>query len=87
MTKRCCMLLKKLAAEISGAEPDVAEEKRSGGNLMIKIDGTVGDGKFLHLNFGHPISTISFADYYGFGAALEWLRSEYESRGLFRFQG
>ena len=85
MTKRYCMLLKKLVAKISGAEPDVAEEKRSGGNLMIKIDGTVGDGNFCISISGTDI-TILFADYYGFGAALEWLRSEYESRGYFDFK-
>ena len=86
ITKRYCILLKELIAKISGSEPTVAEEKRgSGGNLMIKIDSTVGDGNFCISISGTDI-TISFADYYGFGAALEWLRREYESRGYFDFR-
>lgn len=86
MTKRYCILLKELIAKISGSELTISEEKRgSGGNLMIKIDSTVGDGNFCISISGTDI-TISFADYYGFGAALEWLRREYESRGYFDFK-
>lgn len=86
MQKRCCILLKELLAKISGSELTISEEKRgSGGNLMIKTDSTVGDGNFRISISGTDI-TISFADYYGFGAALEWLSSEYESRGYFDFK-
>ncbi len=86
MPKRCCILLKELLTKISGSEPAVSEEKRgSGGNLMIKTDNTVGDGNFRISISGTDI-TISFSDYYGFGAALEWLSREYESRGYFDFK-
>lgn len=86
MQKRYCILLKELLAKISGGEPAVSEKKRgSGGNLMINIDGTVGDGNFRISVSGADI-TVSFADYYGFEAALEWLSREYESRGYFDFR-
>ena len=86
MPKRCCILLKELLTKISGSEPAVSEEKLgSGGNLMIKTDSTVVDGNFRISISGTDI-TISFADYYGFGAALEWLSREYESRGYFDFK-
>lgn len=86
MQKRYCTLLKELADKISGGELTVSEEKRDGGgNLMIKTDKTVGDGNFSISVAGTDI-TISFADYYGFTAALEWLSREYESRGYFDFK-
>lgn len=86
MQKRYCTLLKELADKISGGELTVSEEKRDvGGNLMIKTDNTVGDGNFSISISGTDI-TLSFADYYGFTAALEWLSREYDSRGYFDFK-
>ena len=64
--------------------PLAAEKKADGKNLILAEDSTLAGGKFRIEVTGNDI-TLYAADYYGFGAATDWLKQDYNKRLYFTF--
>ena len=85
MQGRYAVNLAKAVKGITKANVPLAAEKSSEGkNLVLAEDSTLAGGKFRIAVTGTDI-TLYAADYYGFGAATDWLKQDYNKRLYFTF--
>lgn len=77
--------LKEFIASVTNENVPVSDTKLAGGkNLILKVDHDIDPISFRISVSGTDI-TISFANYYGFGAARTWLQKELESNLFYNF--
>ncbi len=80
------VLLKEFIASITNETVPVSDTELDGGkNLILKVDPEVTPANFRISVSGTDI-TVSFANYYGFYAAREWLQQEFEDGQFFSFE-
>ena len=80
------VLLKEFIASITNETVPVSDTELDGGkNLILKVDPEVTPTNFRVSVSGTDIS-VSFANYYGFYAAREWLQQEFADGQFFSFE-